>query len=190
MKANIFRFLVMSGMLSASVCARAAEPWDVPFAGGPREIMEAAKRIAVPADQVAIVLLEEHQYTIDENGRTISKLRKVAAGALGSWKELQGEAERKLKKDSKDREALRAMATSKIQSGDRDGAARYLKSLTDSPYAGPDVAQLEAWNTLLSGRTDSELLAKFDRWSGVPELTSADYWYTRRDAASCFGCSR
>src|SRR6266853_2925944 len=58
-----------------------------------------------------------------------------AAGTSGNWKELQVEAERNLKRASGDRDALRAMATSKIQSGDRDGAARYLKTLTDSPYA-------------------------------------------------------
>jgi len=88
------------------------------------------------------------------------------------------EADRKLKSASGDRDALRAMATSKIQSGDRDGAARYLKRLTDSPYAGPEDVQFEAWNALLSGKADRELLTKFEKWSEIPELASADYLYT------------
>ena len=101
-----------------------------------------------------------------------------AAGPSGDWKELQVEAERKLKSASGDRDALRAMATSKIQSGDRDGAARYLKTLTDSPYAGPEDLQFEAWNALLSGKADKELLTKFEKWSEIPELASAEYLYT------------
>ncbi len=101
-----------------------------------------------------------------------------AAGTSGNWKELQAEAERKLKSASGDRDALRAMATSKIQSGDRDGAARYLKTLTDSPYAAPEDVQFEAWNALLSGKADRELLTKFEKWSEIPELASAEYLYT------------
>jgi len=101
-----------------------------------------------------------------------------AAGTSGNWKELQVEAERKLKRASGDRDALRAMATSKIQSGDRDGAARYLKTLTDSPYAAPEDVQFEAWNALLSGKADRELLTKFEKWSEIPELASAEYLYT------------
>jgi hypothetical protein len=101
-----------------------------------------------------------------------------AAGKSGNWKELQLEAERKLKSATGDRDALRAMATSKIQSGDRDGAARYLKRLTDSPYAGPEDVQFEAWNALLSGKADKDLLTKFEKWSEIPELASAEYLYT------------
>ena len=77
MKAIVLRVLALIGMLSTTVCARPAEPWDAPFAGDPRAILEAAKLIPVPDEQMAIVLLEQHRYVIDENGRTISKVRKV-----------------------------------------------------------------------------------------------------------------
>src|SRR6266478_6682999 len=77
MKAIVLRVLALIGMLSTTACARPAEPWDAPFAGDPRAILEAAKLIPVPDEQMAIVLLEQHRYVIDENGRTISKVRKV-----------------------------------------------------------------------------------------------------------------
>src|SRR5258708_31658533 len=77
MKAIVLRVLALIGMLSTTVCARPAEPWDAPFAGDPRAILEAGKLIPVPDEQMAIVLLEQHRYVIDENGRTISKVRKV-----------------------------------------------------------------------------------------------------------------
>src|SRR5258707_6477087 len=77
MKAIVLRFLALIGMLAATAYTRAAEPWDAPLAGDPRAILEAAKLIPVPDEQMAIVLLEQHRYVIDENGRTISKVRKV-----------------------------------------------------------------------------------------------------------------
>jgi hypothetical protein len=40
MNAIVLRFLVLTGMLSATACARATEPWDAPFAGDPRTILE------------------------------------------------------------------------------------------------------------------------------------------------------
>jgi len=64
-------------MLSTTACARPAEPWDAPFAGDPRAILEAAKLIPVPDEQMAIVLLEQHRYVIDENGPNNFKVRKV-----------------------------------------------------------------------------------------------------------------
>jgi tetratricopeptide (TPR) repeat protein len=101
-----------------------------------------------------------------------------AAGEQEKWRELQSEAERRLKTASEDREALHAMAKSMIHNGDRKGAAPYLKKLTDSPYAGPEEVQFEAWNSLLSGNADNDLLAKLEKFSGAPGLISADYWYT------------
>ncbi len=68
MKAIVLRVLALIGMLSTTACARPAEPWDAPFAGDPRAILEAAKLIPVPDEQMAIVLLEQHRYVIDENG--------------------------------------------------------------------------------------------------------------------------
>lgn len=70
------------------------------------------------------------------------------------------------------------MAESLIHLGQRERASQYLKSITDSPYSGPDELLLEAWNCLLNGKPDSDVLLKFDKWSNVPEMTSANYWYT------------
>jgi len=144
------------GQIDLALCGSLAraEQWD--------ELMAVAKRLGStrPFESEAL--------------RFMTK----AAGASRNWKELQAEAERKLKSAAGDRDALRAMATSKIQSGDRDSAARYLKVLTDSPYAGPEDVQFEAWNALLSGKADKGLLMKFEKWSEIPELASADYLYT------------
>jgi len=46
----------------------ATEPWDAPFAGNPQAILDAAKRIPVPASQPVIILLEQ-QIAIDTAGR-------------------------------------------------------------------------------------------------------------------------
>jgi tetratricopeptide (TPR) repeat protein len=101
-----------------------------------------------------------------------------ALSAQNDWKGLQAEAERKLKSSSKNSDALLDMATSLIHLGERERASQYLKSITDSPYSGPDELLLEAWNSLLNGKPDSEVLSKFDKWSNLPEMTSANYWYT------------
>ncbi len=99
-------------------------------------------------------------------------------GAQENWKELQAEAERKLKASAKDGDALLAMATSLIHLGERERASQYLRTITDAPYSGPDELLLEAWNSLLNGKPDSDVLSKFDKWSNIPEMTSANYWYT------------
>src|SRR5712691_2091894 len=95
MKAIVLRFLALIGMLSATACTRAAEPWDAPFARDPRAILEAAKLIPVPDEQMAMVLLEQHRYVIDENGRTLSKVRKVlrivTEEGLEEWSSIEQE---------------------------------------------------------------------------------------------------
>jgi tetratricopeptide (TPR) repeat protein len=91
---------------------------------------------------------------------------------------LHAEAGRRLKASAKDTDALLATATSLIHLGQRESAAQFLKSITDSPYSGPSEVVLEAWNCLLNGQPDLGVLSKFDRWSNLPETNSADYWYT------------
>lgn len=98
-----------------------------------------------------------------------------------NWNGVQTEAEQKLKSSAKDSDALLAMATSLIQLGERQRASRYLKTITDSVYSGPDELLLEAWNCLLNGKPDPDVLSKFDKWSNIPEMTSANYWYTLGD---------
>lgn len=98
-----------------------------------------------------------------------------------NWKGVQEEAERKLKSSAKDSDALLGMATSLIHLGERQRASLYLKTITDSVYSGPDELLLEAWNCLLNGKPDPDVLSKFDKWSNLPEMTSANYWYTVGD---------
>ena len=98
--------------------------------------------------------------------------------AQENWRELQVEAERKLKTSSSDSDALLAMATSLIHLGQRERASQYLKTVTDSPYSGQEELLLEAWNALLNGQPDSGILEKFNRWTKLPETDSANYWYT------------
>jgi len=70
------------------------------------------------------------------------------------------------------------MATSLIHLGERERASQYLRTITNAPYSGPDELLLEAWNSLLNGKPDSDVLSKLDKWSNIPEMTSANYWYT------------
>jgi tetratricopeptide (TPR) repeat protein len=57
--------------------AHAAQPWDTGFNKDTRAVMEAASRVVSPKDQSVVVLLEDHRYTIDREGRTASTIRKV-----------------------------------------------------------------------------------------------------------------
>jgi len=55
----------------------AAAPWDAAFAKDTRAALEAAQRVSSAEDTSVVVLLEEHRYVIDREGRTASTLRKV-----------------------------------------------------------------------------------------------------------------
>jgi hypothetical protein len=101
-----------------------------------------------------------------------------AASARERWKEMQSEAERRLKTVPKDAEALRAMATSMVHNGNREEAAAYLRKLTESPFSGSEEMQFEAWNSLLIGKPSTDLLAKLEAVPTGLGSTSAGYWYT------------
>ena len=70
-------FLVVLFFSLAAGGAHAAEPWDIPFANDARAQIIAARDIPVPDDQGVVVLLEQHKYVVDENGRTTFSIRKV-----------------------------------------------------------------------------------------------------------------
>src|SRR5260370_15093867 len=57
--------------------AHAAEPWDRPFADDLSAVVAAARSVPAPADQSMLVLLEDHHYLIDREGRATSTIRKV-----------------------------------------------------------------------------------------------------------------
>src|SRR5688572_13200821 len=67
-------------ILATSVLLPAAPttpPWDAPFSGNTGAILEESRRLPVPDGQGAIVLLEDHKYTIDRSSRTTTTIRKV-----------------------------------------------------------------------------------------------------------------
>lgn len=88
------------GIIAAAVllpAVRASEPWDVSFAGDPKAIIEAAKRVGLTSKQGVVILLEDHRYSIDENRRTVSVVRKVFRAnnqeAVEDWSSVEQEYE-------------------------------------------------------------------------------------------------
>lgn len=57
--------------------AAADAPWDRAFSSDTKSILDAAKAAQVPNDQSILVLLEEHLFSIDKQGRTRSVYRRV-----------------------------------------------------------------------------------------------------------------
>src|SRR3977135_353447 len=123
------RFLTVIGILSATACTHAAEPWDAPFTSDPRAILEAAKLIPVPDEQTAIILLEQHHYVIDESGRTISKVRKVLLIVTGEGVEEWSSIEQEYQPWHESKPEMRARVIG------ADGAVHWLdgKTIADSP---------------------------------------------------------
>ncbi len=70
----------LAGVFAAIVLisgARAAQPWDTPFARDTASIVDAAKGVTAPEGQALVVLLDDQHYSIDSRGRVRSTLRKV-----------------------------------------------------------------------------------------------------------------
>lgn len=86
---------LLSIVLSLAPASRGAEPWDVPLAGDVHTMLQAAKGVSVPEDQSIVVLLEQHSYIIDENGRIASTMRKVyrivKEDAVDDWSSVEQE---------------------------------------------------------------------------------------------------
>src|SRR5438876_4938093 len=87
-----FAILATSVLLPA---APATTPWDAPFSGNTGAILEESRRVPVPDSQGAIVLLEDHKYTIDRNSRTTTTIRKVfrilQQDAVEDWSSIEHE---------------------------------------------------------------------------------------------------
>jgi tetratricopeptide (TPR) repeat protein len=194
--------LLWSGVVEStrgpSAITAAAASLIGPFNGSPKAIAllnDARDRSTLPLERGQIDLALCQSY---EKGKRwadlLSCARRLEANRLferegfrfavraltgqENWKDMQVEAERKLKSSAKNGDALMAMATSLIYLGQRERAAQYLKAITDSPYSGPDELLIEAWNSMLNGAPGPDLLEKFAKWSNLPEMTSANYWYT------------
>lgn len=75
--------------------SHAAQPWDTPFANDTHAIIQAARALSVPDDQSIVVLLEQHDYVISENGRITATTRKVyrvlKEDAVEDWSSLEQE---------------------------------------------------------------------------------------------------
>src|SRR5437899_1039144 len=95
MKLKSKHLQLLSIVLSLAPASRGAEPWDVPFAGDVHTMLQAAKGVSVPEDQSILVLLEQHSYIIDENGRIASTIRKVyrivKEEAVDDWSSVEQE---------------------------------------------------------------------------------------------------
>ena len=74
---EIKRIVMLAALVVMSSWAHAAQPWDTGFNKDTRAVMEAALRVVSPSDQSVVVLLEDHRYTIDREGRTASTIRKL-----------------------------------------------------------------------------------------------------------------
>jgi Domain of Unknown Function with PDB structure (DUF3857) len=74
---------------------RAEEPWNAPFAPNSKAILDTASHISVSDSQPVLILLEQHEITIDSAGRITSKLRKVyriaTSDALEDWAAVEQE---------------------------------------------------------------------------------------------------
>src|ERR1044071_6188140 len=74
---NFAFFLVILATSILLPAAPATPSWDAPFSGNTGAILEESRRVPVPDGQGAVVLLEDHKYTIDRNSRTTTTIRKV-----------------------------------------------------------------------------------------------------------------
>lgn len=66
-----------AGLWLFAVALSAAQPWDTTFAPDTAAISAAAQSLPVDGDPPAVMLLEEHSYTIDKQGRISSRVRYV-----------------------------------------------------------------------------------------------------------------
>jgi tetratricopeptide (TPR) repeat protein/transglutaminase-like putative cysteine protease len=101
-----------------------------------------------------------------------------AETGLGQWKQLRTEADRRLKSAPGSLTALQAMATSTVHTGNREGAAEYLKQMAASPFGGQKDRLFEAWVSMLVGKADRDLLTRLNHATEFGGQISADYWYT------------
>lgn len=100
-----------------------------------------------------------------------------AAVGLQDWQTLKAEARRRLS-DRNPTDALRALAAAHLQTGDRAGAAEYLKQQATSVFATEEDRVQEAWNLMLAGQADEELLARYVHDERLAVRYSSNYWYT------------
>lgn len=163
-------WLIMQGSL-----AFAAKPWDEPFAERTAEIAKAAASVS-GGDADVILLLEDHRFVIQKDGKTVSTYRRVyrilTASAVDDWAAVEQEWE----PWHESRPELRARVISP------DGKEHWLnpKTIADAP-----VVQFD--NTIFS---DAKLLRA--PLPAAAEGAVVEYEITKRDTAPMFatGVSR
>jgi tetratricopeptide (TPR) repeat protein/transglutaminase-like putative cysteine protease len=129
------KYLLVSVIAFSVVPAsRGTEPWDLPFGSDAHTILQAARSISVPDDQSIVVLLEEHRYIIDENGRISSTIRKVYRILKDDAVEDWASVEQEYQPWHENRPDLKARVITE------DGATHWLdaKTIADSPSAEYD----------------------------------------------------
>ena len=70
----LFPFIISIAVTSG---LNAAEPWDVPFNSDTAATLKAANAVTVEDQQPIVVLLEDHRFTIENDGRVRGTTRKV-----------------------------------------------------------------------------------------------------------------
>jgi Flp pilus assembly protein TadD len=155
--------------------AFAARPWDEPFAERTADIAKAAASVSA-SDADVILLLEDHQFVIQKDGKMVSRYRRIyrimTASAVDDW----ASVEQEWQPWHEGRPELRARVISP------DGKEHWLdpKTIADAP-----VAQFD--NTIFS---DAKLLRA--PLPAAAEGAVVEYEIVKRDTAPMFaaGVSR
>jgi tetratricopeptide (TPR) repeat protein len=93
----------------------------------------------------------------------------AARMALKQWKELDQDAQARLKTAKNDEEGLHAAVFAAMARGDRASAARYLQSLMAQEWVGADSRALNGWYALLNNSAVEPALKRFDDRAGCDE---------------------
>jgi tetratricopeptide (TPR) repeat protein len=70
------------------------------------------------------------------------------------------------------------MVTSLVHSGNSEKAVEYLKKISGDQFAGQEDQEFVAWNFMLLGRVDQDILTKLRKWSETNTKLDSDYWYS------------
>ena len=98
--------------------------------------------------------------------------------ALKQWKELEQDAQVRLKTVKENEEALRAGALAAMAGHDWVTAAQYLKSLMAQEWVGTDSRILNGWNALLNHGSPDDALKHLEGHAGGDEGDPAYHYVT------------
>ena len=124
-------FVLMAGALALTFAPLACggDPWNVPFAGDPAQVLAAARAIHGPADSDTVVLLDEQRYTIDAGGRLSATKHIVYRVVTADGAEEEASVAQEYAPWHESKPTIRARVIT------ADGTAHWLdaKTITDAP---------------------------------------------------------